>query len=175
MASAYFYMLFPNDRVPRKVTERTRRKLRFADYDDVKGNMSAFVQFMFKDDAHGEFRFNWSEFVFSWIDREAAVLKYEDMLRDAVGTVAEAILHVTGQEVDRNRLAVQVDRFSFEKVANRKPGREDRSSFARKGIVGDWRNTFSKDACQVFDRLGGDALIRAGYEANNDWVEEFPE
>lgn len=61
--------------------------------------------------------------------------------------------------------------FSFAKQAGRKPSKEDKSSFLRKGTTGDWRNYFTPEAAEVFDHYCGDALIAAGYEPDRSWME----
>ncbi|MCH9610113.1 MAG: hypothetical protein S4CHLAM81_01980 [Chlamydiales bacterium] len=39
----------------------------------------------------------------------------------------------------------------------------------RKGSVGDWRSSFTKEACDLFKEQTGDALIQLGYETSMDW------
>jgi hypothetical protein len=63
-----------------------------------------------------------------------------------------------------------VDEFSFERQAGRPSGQEDRTSFLRKGVVGDWRNQFSQEAREVFDRYAGEELILLGYEKDRQWA-----
>ena len=53
--------------------------------------------------------------------------------------------------------------------------REDLKSHYRKGSIGDWKRHFHHDARVWFDEEAGDALIAAGYEPNNDWVDVEPE
>jgi sulfotransferase family protein len=51
-------------------------------------------------------------------------------------------------------------------------GEENKRSFLRKGVVGDWRNQFSLEAREVFDRYAGEELILLGYEKDRKWVRE---
>lgn len=53
--------------------------------------------------------------------------------------------------------------------------REDLKSHYRKGSIGDWKRHFHKEARVWFAEEAGDALIAAGYEPNNDWVNVEPE
>jgi hypothetical protein len=39
-------------------------------------------------------------------------------------------------------------------------------------VVGDWRNYFSPEARESFDRYAGDELILLGYERDRAWVED---
>lgn len=54
---------------------------------------------------------------------------------------------------------------SFNRLSGgRRPGQEDRDSFFRKGISGDWRNYFSSDNLESFLKIAGDGLNALGYE-----------
>jgi hypothetical protein len=53
---------------------------------------------------------------------------------------------------------------SFEKLAGgRSRGEEDKSSFFRKGVVGDWREHFDAAAARRFETKGGRLLAELGY------------
>ncbi|MCC6580746.1 MAG: sulfotransferase [Phycisphaeraceae bacterium] len=55
---------------------------------------------------------------------------------------------------------------SFDKLSQgRKPGEENRQSFFRKGVTGDWRNHFDDAAMAAFMESGGDLMRELGYEA----------
>ena len=54
-------------------------------------------------------------------------------------------------------------------TGGRKAGDEDRSSFIRKGVAGDWVNHFTKDTSKLFQELAGDALLALGYEKDPEW------
>lgn len=49
-------------------------------------------------------------------------------------------------------------------------GREDVTSFYRKGEPGDWRRYFTPNLARWFDETAGKALIELGYERDSDWV-----
>ena len=57
-------------------------------------------------------------------------------------------------------------------MTGRQPGEEKKTSFFRKGIVGDWRNYFCQRAKKVFDFYAGAYLIKLGYEENHAWTNE---
>ena len=58
-------------------------------------------------------------------------------------------------------------------TGGRKAGEEDRGSFIRKGVAGDWVNHFGPTAARRFDELAGDALVAVGYEEDRDWVDRY--
>ena len=71
-------------------------------------------------------------------------------------------------------LAAVVERFSFANQAQRQPGDEDVESFVRKGIVGDWKNAFTREAAERFDHYAGRELIALGYEQDRSWIDSVP-
>ena len=100
MVSAYYHYLFFNDKNHHPTVTKCRSKVPFDDYDDIKKNLPAFIKYMFEEESKGKFHFSWSEFVISWIDTDASILKYEDILTQPVESLREAILYVAGKEVE---------------------------------------------------------------------------
>lgn len=49
-------------------------------------------------------------------------------------------------------------------------GREDPTSFYRKGESGDWRRYFSPRLAEWFQQTAGTALVALGYESDGSWV-----
>jgi len=75
----------------------------------------------------------------------------------------------TTQSKSIEELKEIVTKYSFKNQTKREPGQEDKKSFLRKGIAGDWKNHFSKEACQVFDHYAGKELILLDYEKDHNW------
>ncbi len=170
LCSAYFHVLFDHG-INRLLVRKFRANVPFRDYDRVQENMPAFIEFMFTARDRGPFKFTWSQFVRSWIDKGVEVVKYEDLLADASTTLRRALRNVLGLDVNTERLREVERKYAFEAVARRRPGQEDRRSFLRKGIAGDWREKFSREARQVFDHFAGEELILMGYEPDHTWVD----
>ena len=61
----------------------------------------------------------------------------------------------------------------FKKKTNRKPGHENKNSFFRKGVSGDWRNYFDSECVEFFrnEKQGrwNSILIKMGYENQPNW------
>lgn len=142
------------------------------DPEDVVGNLPRFIEAEMQKPFIPEVRQPWPPYVSDWLSRgrRIPVVKYEDMLAHPEPTLASMLQNLLDEEPRSEEIAYTVARFSFERLYGRKQGEEDRSSFARKGIMGDWVNCFSSEACQVFDHYAGDLLIELGYETGHDWV-----
>jgi hypothetical protein len=96
-------------------------------------------------------------------------IRYEDLFADPDPVFAAMFRHY-GFPEDRVRRAVELsDAHRFEKATKRKPGEENRSHHARKGVPGDWKNHFTDAHKRLFKERFGDLLVRLGYEKDNDW------
>jgi len=90
-------------------------------------------------------------------------VRYEDLHTDPEPTVRSMLEFL---DVDASRSTVERCRQSgtFERVAQgRRPGEEERGSFFRKGIVGDWKNHFDHGVEQVVMKHSGELLQELGY------------
>lgn len=168
MVSWYHQQLIPHEWNRRQVA-RSRRELPLKDYEDVRANLPAFIEYAFTS-PHSP-GFSWTDFVRRWCWRSGAVhVRYEDLRRDAAGELRRVVRELTGRELGPGRAAAIAEEFSFERQAGRSSGEEDKGSFLRKGVVGDWRNQFSPEAREVFDRYAGEELVLLGYERDRRWV-----
>ena len=110
----------------------------------------------------------YAEIQASWMNDDALIIKYEDLVADEHGTF-EQIVNYCEIDVDRKYLHQIVSNNSFEVVTGRKRGEEDVQAHQRKGIVGDWRNYFSGQVKEEFKKRFGDVLIKTGYERDLHW------
>ena len=104
----------------------------------------------------------------SWLEAGSKIFRYEELLADQGGVFRQIFAHCA-IDVPSERLQKIVRRFSFGRRTWWRWGRENVRSHFRKGIVGDWKNHFDPELKDRFKAMYGDALIRAGYEANSDW------
>lgn len=174
MVSAYYHFLIENDRNPPHMVARHRSRVDFENYENIQENLPAFIEYMFNGFAEGRTHFTWSEAVNSFFDNQnVCVVKYEDLLKNAVGELEKAISFLGRKKVPFQRLEEIVDKFSFKSLSKRNKGEENKKSFLRKGIAGDWKNNFSEEACKVFDKYAGNELMKAGYEKDNSWIKNY--
>jgi hypothetical protein len=171
MVSWYHQQLIPHQ-WNRLQVARSRRELPLEDYDDVYGNLPAFIEYAFtRPHSPG---FSWTDFVRRWHGRKGTVrVRYEDLRRDTAGELRRVVSELLGAELDLERASAIADEFSFERQSGRRSGEEDRKSFLRKGVVGDWRERFGPEARKVFDHFAGRELILLGYEQDRGWVEDM--
>lgn len=122
-------------------------------------------------------RVNWGRHVASYLEcrrSDWAMLRYEDLLSDGQRALSAAMATITDTAVDDERVAIALDRYSFARLSGRSKGQENRNSYLRKGEAGDWKNHFTREIAEIFDRACGDSLIGAGYEADRSWVSACP-
>ena len=72
--------------------------------------------------------------------------------------------------MDIRRVKEIVKKYYFKNLTGRSPGQENKKSFIRKGIAGDWKNCFNREAKEVFNHYAGETLIKLGYEKESSWA-----
>ncbi len=165
MVSYYFH----HHRRSQTMANKVRRVLAFPDPEDVASNLPIMIERCFSKPISPPF--SWSDFAKTWWGRKGAVpVRYEDLRVDTAKELRRVIHELSGKELDHEKADAIAAEFSFERQTGRAPGTEDRQQFQRKGIVGDWKNYFNREARQVFDYYAGDELIRLGYETDHEWV-----
>jgi hypothetical protein len=121
----------------------------------------------------GRWAANWLETVDS-LPLPADLIKFELMKSDLPGQL-RAVFRAFGVE-DRQELAETcASQTTFRKMAGREAGVADPLAKVRKGIVGDWRNYFTRADGQRFVEIAGRGLVELGYEPDDRWVDSLPE
>lgn len=139
-----------------------------ADLSDIRTHLPRFIEHIFANPLGA--RQNWRDHNLAWINRTGvSYVKYEDLRQNCVSAMRQLVSSL-GQEPDEETIQQAVQRFSMKQMTGRKPGEEDKVSFIRKGIVGDWKNHFTTESAQVFNDLAGDMLIELAYEPDNSWI-----
>lgn len=170
LTSFYYHSYFRNDRDNGALVNQMRKRLPFDDYRDIERNLPTFIERALTNPIRP--RFTWQRFVSQWRGCDKAMsVRYERLLEDAESELAR-VLRELGQPVpEEGRLREIVESHSFKRKSGRFSGEESNSSFLRKGIAGDWKNCFSREAREVFDFYAGNELISLGYERDHKWVE----
>ena len=171
LVSQYFYSLFENDnKLNAALVAQCRSDLGFNDYGDIESNLTDFMQYVFERKKYP--RMSWADFVHQWANCEKCVhVRYEDFRTQPVEELIRIVAQLSEKQLTTKEADIIVQNHSFEHLAGRKAGSENRGSFMRKGIVGDWENHFNREARKCFQEYAGDALIKLGYERNFVWAQ----
>lgn len=96
-------------------------------------------------------------------------LQYEQMLSDPAAVMTRTADHL-GLSSSPETIARIVEMNSFKKLSEgRRQGQENRASFFRKGVAGDWKNHYTPELRETYKELIGDFLIEFGYERDLLW------
>ena len=111
---------------------------------------------------------DWVNHIDTWMKKKPiAIVKYEDLKTIPEKTLEELMLKL-GVQVDSEIIQQAVQIFKFENLSNRRTGEENKKSFYRKGIVGDWKNHFSSSDTAFFNKKASYILEILGYELHNN-------
>ena len=102
------------------------------------------------------------------------VIRYEQMQADMPAALRQ-VFEFLGVSADKSLCANCAANTTFEKMAGRPAGQANPSAKARKGIVGDWQNYFTRRDGQLFDELAGQKLVELGYAVDHQWWTRLPE
>ncbi|MEO1670470.1 MAG: sulfotransferase domain-containing protein [Cyanobacteria bacterium J06631_2] len=106
----------------------------------------------------------WVSHVTTWLKRHpTAIIRYENLKAIPNQTLQDVFAEL-GVEVAPATVQQALEIFDFKQLAKRKEGEEDRSSFFRKGIVGDWQNHFSPADLEFFESKAASVMQQVGYE-----------
>ena len=183
MISEYFHSLVWNEKNKRnpKTVLYHRNQLQFKDLDNIYENLPRFIEYKFTHRPPRKINFfyhgNWVEYNEAWIRaqeggnfKNVLITYYESLLRNTEQEVEKLIQKTVSGEIDRDKLSNIIQYYSFKNQSKRNQGEENRDSFLRKGVSGDWKNYFSSEAAQIFDYYAGDLLIALGYENDKTWI-----
>ena len=115
----------------------------------------------------------YADWIKSWHEnRDSAMsleLRYEQMVSNPMAALRCLAEHF-GLDSSPEMLTKIVEINSFKKLSGgRGQGQEDRTSFFRRGLAGDWKNHFTPELKEIYKQLIGDFLIEFGYEQDLSW------
>ena len=171
IVSHYYYHLFHRRTTMPGWAETQQERIGIKDPRDIQSNLPKYIEYCFTDGP--PFNMTWSSFIETWKNRTGHVETSYEAMHDNPGRELKKIFeHLSVNNIDDAKLDACISKYSFESVTGRKPGEENAYCFVRKGIVGDWKNHFTREAREVFDHYAGQALIELGYETDHSWVDE---
>lgn len=122
-----------------------------------------------------EKKITWSKHIDIWLNaatsnREIVVLSFENLLKDTFGSLSQGMMQLDGK-VNEEILKETIERNSF--AHQKKRPESQHKTPLRKGQKNSWRELFTPESAQLFDKYCGDMLIRLGYEKDRSWLENF--
>ncbi len=169
VVSEYFHSLIKNDRGNSVLVNKTRAELGLSDYEDIQSNLPAFMEYIF-DDRH---KLTWPKFVDIWNRKPSVVYASYEALKENCQAELLRIYNELGVDyISESQCSDIVKKYSFRNMSGRKEGAVNTNSFLRKGIVGDWKNHFTLESREIFQKYAGHALLALGYENDSEWVKE---
>lgn len=115
----------------------------------------------------------WSQNVSAWRKFAAAhpeachQVSYEQLHQDPL-SASIAVFGFLGASADEATVKASLEEASFRKLSGRDAGDEDKGSFFRKGVVGDWRNHFDRRDLALFMKQAGELMRELGYVGANN-------
>lgn len=96
-------------------------------------------------------------------------LRYEDLVEDEVAAFTSVFQHY-GLTTEATERALEiVEKASFRRLTGRELGQARAGSHLRSGRPGEWREHFRPSHVALWNHLAAGALVRLGYEADDDW------
>jgi hypothetical protein len=92
-----------------------------------------------------------------------AIVRYEDLTAKPHETLSD-LMDKLQVKVEPEVIQRSIELFSFTTLSQRQKGVENKTSFYRKGIVGDWKNYFSASDNAYFQEITGALLKTLGYQ-----------
>jgi hypothetical protein len=143
----------------------------------VQDEISSKLERFFDDEALHE----WAKYWFQPIEAfqkhsgQFLTIKYEDMKTNQQNVLGE-ILHYTNAKSSTQLIDICIEKSSFIKMSGgRKAGEGQATAKVRRGVVGDWKNYFTRRDGELFNTLAGQHLLTLGYETDPKWYENLPE
>ncbi|MDN5869890.1 MAG: sulfotransferase domain-containing protein [Nitrococcus sp.] len=170
LVSLYYHCYFVNERHNALLVRLMKERLPFDDYEDIRGNLPAFIRFMSTTPVSP--RFTWPQFARVWAGRPGVTeSRYEALRCDTPGELTRIVMGLTGCTLPQERAEAIAVRHSFERAKARAVARSGvgvEKSFVREGSVGGWRAHVTAEAEAELGPVYLEAMQSLGYEPSKD-------
>lgn len=97
---------------------------------------------------------------------EICLLRFEDIRRNQEKSIRRILSHI----LSRSNLDISADEKTIASISS--AVRSSRSPTFRRGIVGEWKESFTPRIRYLFHEIAGDLLVTLGYEEDDRWLAE---
>jgi hypothetical protein len=136
-------------------------------HDLISGNrlsIGEYIDIYLDSEAFSRDIIDWLRFWESRRDPEnSIIIRYEDLIRDTFSEMKRC-LDFLGFNIDSEIVKNILEKNSFQKQSGRSRGTEDRKSFLRRGISGEWKEVFTHEQKLKFSALADDFMLQLGYD-----------
>jgi len=156
----------------RKDAQGTERHAYFVD-----GRKDQVLKRFFDESVLSRWADYWVQPIRSLAEQRATswTVRYEDMLADQARVLSGCFSRM-GVDTDPAIIHECVENARFEAMSGgRSRGELDATAKVRRGVAGDWRNYFTREDGELFQRLAGSELRRMGYESDDAWTLDLPD
>jgi hypothetical protein len=106
-----------------------------------------------------------------WLENEKIVTRYEWLHKRKEAEIKRLVYVLTGKSLSVDRCKQVWEKQSIATIKKRYGKRFAGS--VRKGIVGDWKNHFTKDHCKLITEIVGEFMLEQGYIDSLDWWKDY--
>ena len=146
--------------------------------EKIPEQLRGFIEVEFENNVSGS-RMNWNRHVSAWLELadlddsgKRYCVRYEDALGAPAETVGQIVHELLDVEISPKKLSL-VQELHDKTLGHDRLSTTSDSTFLRKGIAGEWRSVFSRDAGEALAYYVNDALMLTGYETDRFWWREL--
>ena len=176
IVSWYYHCLFESDKNNHDLVREVVKVSGISNPKDIKKNLGLFIDYSFG--APLSPRFTYNDFFDKWFYDDTVVhSRYEDLHRNPIGELIRIHKKLGLEPLSREDSSHAVNKFSFsnQKKIDETNNIDSKAAYLRKGIVGDWRNCFTKRTASILNTYLDGRLEKLGYEGDSLWLEELPD
>ncbi len=129
----------------------------------------------FDDEVVKKWANNWKETIVPFANSSGQLLISYELMKADLPSELMKVFAAVGAEASSEEARAAAALTTFESMTGRRAGEAKPTAKARKGIIGDWKNYFTRTDGELFDSIAGQELVAMGYAADRDWWKQLPE
>lgn len=134
------------------------------DYKKVKSlSLNEYITYKLNSGEHEKEDLNWLRGWVKNITNNGIIVRYEDIVENTQVEFNTMLSHL-GFNLPLSEINNIIQKNSFESVSGRKRGQENTNKFVRKGVYGEWKETFSDEQKNTYSRIGEDIINKLNYQ-----------